>query len=357
MSVSGRFWLPGPVEVDPDVMAAMSRPVIGHRTVAGHVLAERLQRGLKHLFNTDRPVIVATCSATGLMESAIRSGVRDRLLAVVSGTFGERFARIAERCGKEVVRLHVPRGSVLEPEQLKLMLSGPPVDAVSMVHVETSTGAVAPVADLLPLFDTLGDIVTIVDAVGSLGGMPVEPEEWQADFVIGASQKALGLPPGLAFATASERFLARALTIDDRGLYLDAVALHHAADDGRFPQTPALPIIHALDRQLERILEGNLEQRFARHRTMRERIEHWAMHQHSMALVAPAGRRADTVSALRLPASTSSAEVIGRLAHDGFQVAAGLDDDLEQVIRIGHMGDTTVDQLEHLLATLDARVG
>jgi aspartate aminotransferase-like enzyme len=356
VSVSGRFWLPGPVEVDPDVMAAMSRPVIGHRTVAGHALAERLQRGLKQLFNTDRPVIVATCSATGLMESAIRSGVRERLLAVVSGTFGERFARIAERCDKEVVRLHVPRGGVLEPEQLKLMLSGPPVDAVSLVHVETSTGAVAPVADLLPLFDTLGDIVTIVDAVGSLGGMPVEPEEWGADFVIGASQKALGLPPGLAFAAASERFLTRALKLEDRGLYLDAVALHHAADDGRFPQTPALPIIHALDRQLERIIEGGLEQRFARHRAMRERIEHWALHQGNMSLMAPTSRRADTVSAIRLPAGTTSAAVIGQLDRDGFQVAAGLDDDLEQVIRIGHMGDASVDQLEHLLATLDARV-
>src|SRR5690606_6433994 len=177
MSVSGRFWLPGPVEVDPDVMAAMSRPVIGHRTVAGHSLAERVQRGLKQLFNTDRPVILATCSATGLMESAIRSGVRERLLAVVSGTFGERFAQIAERCGKEVVRLHVPRGSALEVEQLEPMLDGPPIDAVSLVHVETSTGAVAPIAELLPVFDRLGDVVTIIDAVGSLGGMAVDPAE------------------------------------------------------------------------------------------------------------------------------------------------------------------------------------
>lgn len=356
MSVSGRFWLPGPVEVDADVMAAMSRPVIGHRTVAGHSLAERLQRGLKQIFGTDRPVIVATCSATGLMESAIRSGVRERLLAVVSGSFGERFARIAERCDKEVVRLHVPRGSVLEPEQLQQMLSGPPVDAVSLVHVETSTGAVAPVAELLPLFNGLGDIVTIVDAVGSLGGMPVDPEEWGADFVIGASQKALGVPPGLAFATASDRFLTRALSIDDRGLYLDAVALHHAADDGRFPQTPVLPVVHALDRQLERILEGGLEARFARHRAMREHIEQWAQHQKRMSLVAPVGRRADTVSAIRLPDGLSSAAVIGTLDQDGFQVAAGLDEDLDGVIRIGHMGDVTADQLDHLLATLDARV-
>lgn len=356
MSVSGRFWLPGPVEVDPDVLAAMSRPVIGHRTVAGHSLAERLQRGLKRIFQTDRPVILAACSATGLMESAIRSGVRERLLAVVSGTFGERFAQIAERCDKDVVRLHVQRGSTLEPEQLEQMLDGPPVDAVSLVHVETSTGAAAPIGPLIDVLRRLDDVASIVDAVGSVGGMPVTPDEWQADFVIGAPQKALGLPAGLAFAVASDAFLARALSIDDRGLYLDAVALHHTADDGRFPQTPPLPLIHALDRQLERILEAGLESRFARHRAMRERIEHWALHQEQMSLMAPIGRRADTVSAIRLPESVSAAEVIAVLNRDGFQVAAGLDDDLGRVIRIGHMGEVTVDQLELLLATIDSRI-
>ncbi len=356
MSVSGRFWLPGPVEVDPDVIAAMSRPVIGHRTVAAHSLSERVQRGLKQVFNTDRPVILAACSATGLMESAIRSGVRERLLAVVSGTFGERFARIAELSDKDVVRLHVPRGSTLEPEQLERMLDGPPVDAVSLVHVETSTGAAAPIGELIAILQRLDDVVTIVDAVGSVGGMPVTPDSWQADFVIGAPQKALGLPAGLAFAVASDAFLARALSIRDRGLYLDAVALHHAADDGRFPQTPPLPLVHALDRQLERILTEGLDARFERHREMRQRIDHWVLHQGEVTLMAPVGRRADTVSALRLPPRLSAAEVIAVLDQDGFQVAAGLDDDLGSVIRIGHMGDATVDQLEALLATIDARV-
>lgn len=356
MSVPGRFWLPGPVEVDPDVQAAMLRPVIGHRTRAGHLLAERIQRGLKLLFDVDRPVIVATCSATGLMESAIRSGVRERLLAIVSGTFGERFARIAEKCDKEVVRLHVPRGSALQPGQLEAMLDGPPVDAVSLVHVETSTGALAPVSELIPLLQRLGDVVTIVDAVGSFGGMAVTPEQWDADFVIAASQKSLALPPGLSFAVASDRFLSRALEIDDRGLYLDAIALHHAADDGRFPQTPALPILHALDRQLERINEEGIERRFERHRLMREQVEHWVTHQSKLSIMAPVGCRADTVTALRLPDDTDSASVIGLLDEAGYQVASGLEDDLSRVIRIGHMGDGDGDQLARLLATLDAKV-
>lgn len=356
MTVSGRFWLPGPVEVPGEVLDAMAQPMIGHRSVAGHALAERLQHGLRRIFATDRPVLLATASATAMMEAAIRSSVPDRLLAVVSGTFGERFARIAERCDKEVIRLHVARGEAMDPGLLAEMLDGPPIDAVSMVHVETSTGSVAPVRELIATLRAHGDPLTIVDAVGSVGGMPVDPAAWDADFVIGATQKGLAVPPGLAFAVASDRFLERARDVADRGLYLDVVELHRAAADGRFPQTPALPICFALDRQLDRILGDDLETRFARHRAMRERVEQWAMREAEFTLMAPAGRRADTVSALVLPEGTSAATLVSDLAADGFAIAPGLDDDFDRLIRIGHMGEVTPDQLDHLLATLDARL-
>ncbi len=356
MSVSGRFWLPGPVEVDADVLAAMQLPMIGHRTVAGHALAERLQHGLRRVFHTDQPVLVATASATAMMEAAIRGGVRDRLLAIVSGTFGERFARIAERADREVIRLHVPHGMALEPSQLEAMLDGPTIDAVSMVHVETSTGALAPVTDLIARCRAMPDVVTIVDAVGSLGAMPVDPVGWDADFVVGASQKGLACPPGLAFGVASARFLERAAEIPDRGLYLDPVELHRAAADGRFPQTPALPVAFAVDRQLERIIETGLEARYARHRAMREHLEQWDVVRDDVALMAPAGRRSDTVSVLRLLDGVSAAALVADLAADGYQVAPGMGDDLDRAIRVGHMGEGSVDQLEHLLAAIDARL-
>lgn len=356
MSVSGRFWLPGPVEVAPSVLEAMTQPMIGHRTVAGHALAQRVQHGLRQVFATDRPVLVATGSATAMMEAAIRSGVRQRLLAVVGGTFGERFARIAERCGREVVRVHAPRGAAVEATQLGDALREARCDAVSMVHVETSTGSVAPVKELIAAVREAGDAVTIVDAVGSFGAMPVAPAAWDADLVIGASQKGLAAPPGLAFAVASDRFLERAREVGSRGLYLDIVELHAAAEEVRFPQTPALPICFALDRQLERILEDDLDARFARHRAMRERVEQWAMREAEFTLMAPAGQRADTVSALLLPEGTSAATLVSDLAGDGFAIAPGLDDDFDRLVRIGHMGEVMPDQLDHLLATLDARL-
>ncbi len=355
MTVSGRFWIPGPVEVDPAVAAAMLQPMIAHRSEAAQALVSRLQPGLRAIFGTERTVMLATASATAMMEAAIRSGVEDHVLCIVSGTFGERFATVAERCDKQVTRLHVKRGEVLEPALLDRMLDGPPVDAVTMVHSETSTGALAPVEALVERFRARGTI-TIVDAVSSAAGVPVEADRWNADFVFTGSQKAIGIPPGLAFAVASERFIERASTIDDRGFYLDVVDLLHAADASRFPQTPALPVVYALEAQLARIASEGLPARCARHRQMRERVETWVASHGRCEIMAAPGRRSDTVSALVLRPGLAATAVVAALARDGWQLSAGLEDDQDRVVRIGHMGDVTVDQLDALLAAIEPRL-
>lgn len=356
MSLSGRCWLPGPVEADSDVMAAMLHPPISHRSREGHALAERLQVGLRTLYQTSRPVMQTTGSATAMMEAAIRSGVRERVLAIVHGSFGERFAQIAEACDKEVIRLHTARDRVMEPADLEAMLDGPPVDAITMVHVETSTGAAAPIAELLPICRRLEDAVTIVDVVGSLGGMPVPTSEWHADFVLGSSQKAVGAPPGITMAVASDRFLTRARDCDDRGRYLDVVALHRDAREGRFPQTPALPIAWALDAQLQRIAREGLLARFARHQAMQARVEAWMAGRTDTTWFMQPARRSQTVSAIRLPVHRPATALAAEMAADGWLVAPGLDQEAEQILRIGHLGDATPQQLDGLLTALDRRL-
>lgn len=353
MTLSGRFFIPGPVEVDSEVAQAMLRPMIGHRGPDARALVGRLQPGLQALFGTTRPVMLATGSATAMMEAAIRSGVRDQVLCIVSGIFGERFADIAERCDKQVIRLHVAPGGVLEPELLDRMLDGPPIDAVTMVHSETSTGALAPVEQLVARLRRLDDVVTIVDAVSSVGGIAIEADRWGADFLFTGSQKALGLPPGLAFAVASQRFVDRASSIDDRGFYLDVLDLLRAAEESRFPQTPALPIVYALETQLGRIGREGLAARFARHRTMREHVERWVAGHGRCSILAPPGRRSDTVTALALRAGLAATAVAQTLATQGWQVAVGIDQLEDRLIRIGHMGDLRPEQLDELLASIE----
>jgi aspartate aminotransferase-like enzyme len=350
-----RSWLPGPVAVHPDVLAAMLRPMPAPRSAEGGALLARVGTGLRQLFRTRRPVVTATTSATGMVEAAIRCGVRERVLCVVAGHAGERAARVAERCDRDVVRLHVPPGEALEPALLAQLLDGPPVDAVILVHAETMTGVQHPIADLLRLVRPMPDVVTIVDASTTLGAADVDPERWGADVVFSSSQRAVGIPPGLAFATISDRFLVRAAEQQDRGLHLDLVPLHEAAIEGHVVETPALPQLMALDVQLQRIAAEGLEARWARHRTMRELVEDWVQRHKRCTMVAPVGRRADAVSALRLGPGRSAAGLVRALHAEGWDIAAA-DEPTDRVICIGHMGDASPEDLAALLAHLEPRL-
>ena len=137
----GRFFLPGPTEVAAEVLEAQTRPMIGHRGAGIKALMERLQAGLKDVFRTERPVFVSTSSATGLMEAAVRNGVRRKALSLVNGAFSQRFAEIVDACGFEGERMEVPWGGVFDPEAVRKRLRQGSVDAVTVVHSETSTGA------------------------------------------------------------------------------------------------------------------------------------------------------------------------------------------------------------------------
>ena len=184
----GRFFLPGPTEVHPDVLAAMVRPMIPHRGKEMRSLLEGLAQPLQQLFRTSRRVLLGTCSATGFMELAVRSGVRQRALSLVGGSFGERFAAIVAASGREVVRLNVQPGETVEPDMLRDALKRGEVDAVTLVHSETSTGALAPLEQLAPVVHEFDDVLLLVDAVTSCAGSPVETDAWQLDFVLTGSQ-------------------------------------------------------------------------------------------------------------------------------------------------------------------------
>ena len=353
----GRNFLPGPTGVHPDIVAAMQRPVISHLGGEMAELMARMERPLRHLFRTTRPVLIGTSSATGFMEAAVRAGVRQRLLAVVGGHFGERFARIAAACGKEVVRVVVPPGRALDPAHLERFLDGPGVDAVSVVHAETSTGALAPLEALSRVVRSRDDVLLLVDAVGSIGADPVEFDLWQLDFAFTGSQKALGLPAGLALAAASKRFMERARTADAPGSYFDVHALERATRERRPASTPALPQLYALDAQLGRIgASGGVEARWERHARLRQVVETWCAAKARFALLAPPGSRSAAVSALRLPEGVTSPAVVAALAARGWLAAPGLDALADAVVRIGHMGDLESSHLEAFLAALDAVV-
>jgi len=349
----GRFFLPGPPDVHPEVLAALVRPMIGHRSGAMERLLQGMQLPLARLFRTSRTVLVGTTSATGFMELAARNGVRRRALSLVNGSFSERFAKLVQACGKECLRLDVPPGCAVEPDMLRDALRRSPVDAVTVVHSETSTGVLQDLEALAAVVREFDDVLLLADAVTSVAGSPVETDRWQLDFALTGSQKALALPPGLALGVASERMLERAKTLPNRGLYFDLVSFTEATVKHQPTNTPAISLLYALETQLARIeRDGGVEARWRRHDAMRSRVEAWS-EQRGVPYLPREGRRSWTVSCLKVPEGKSAKAIVGGLKEAGWTIGAGYGPLKETTIRIGHMGDHTVGALEELLALLD----
>ena len=353
----GRFFLPGPTEVRPEILRAQIGPMIGHRTRETERIIERVQRGLRPLFGTARPVSVAPSSATGLMEAAIRNGVRRRVLCLVNGAFSERFARIARACGLEAEELSVEWGDAHRPELVADALRGADFDALTVVHCETSTGVLNPVAEIARVAHDAGDVAVLVDGVTSVAGMEIEADAWRLDFILTGSQKALALPPGLALGVAQESLLDRAREIDSRGLYFDLLEFEKNLERNQTPTTPAVSLLYALSAQLDDVEREGVAGRAARHRAMAELLYRWVedVGNRGLALevVAPEGYRSPTVTCLRPPPGWTGPDVQRALAERGFTVAPGYGRLKDEMFRIGHMGDHTLAELGTLLDVLE----
>jgi len=349
----GKFFLPGPTDVHPDVLAAMYRPMIGHRSSAMEDLLKRAAPRLQKLARTSRTVMVGTTSATGFMEMAVRSGIRKKAISIVNGSFSERFAELVSACDKECVRLEVPLGGFVEPDQLRDALKkNPGVDAVTLAHSETSTGVLQDVAALSKVVHEFPDVLFLVDAVTSMAGSPVETDAWELDYVFTGSQKALALPPGLAFGVASPRMLERAKSLPSRGLYFDLITFEKASAKYQPTNTPALSLFFALDVQLERIeAGGGIEARWKRHDDMRKTTEQWVQRV-GLSYLPPEGRRSWTVSCIKMPAGKVSKDLVSAVKKEGWVIGTGYGGVKDTTFRIGHMGDRTVASLENLLAVI-----
>jgi len=350
----GTFFLPGPTEVREEIMAAMLQPMIPHRGSEFEKLFERLQHGLRPIFKTERPVYVSSSSATGLMEGAIRCAPPGRILCLVNGAFSERFAHIASMCGRDVDRYDVAWGQVHAIPQLDERLSMRKYSAITVVHSETSTGALNDVRAISDCAHRHG-IVCLIDSVSGLGGAELRFDEWKLDYVLTGSQKALALPPGLSFAVASTSFIDQANGTHGRGVYFDLVELDAYARRNQTPSTPALTLLYALEAQAKSIASEGLENRWIRHKAMATRTQEWITKisdetGKKLANIAPLGSQSPTVSAIKLPAEVPTDSFVSGVAKRGIVVGTGYGKLKNSTFRIGHMGDHTMESLERCLA-------
>lgn len=354
----GTFFLPGPTEVREEILRAMARPMMSHRGPEFGALFQRVQRGLKNVFGTMRPVFISTSSATGLMEAGVRCSPPGRVLSLVNGAFSERFAHISENCGREVDRYTVEWGDVHDLGEVAKRLAAKQYAVVTVVHSDTSSGALNDVQAITGVAHQFG-AMCIVDSVSGVGGAELCFDAWGMDYVFTGSQKAIAIPPGLAFAAASEDFMRRlhqagTAATERRGAYFDLIEYEEHVRDGYAPNTPAISLYYALDAQLESITAETMPVRWARHRTMAARTAQWVDDMKSSSrsdihILARDGHRSPTVSTIMLPDGMTSDQVTRSVAERGISVGTGYGKLKESAIRIGHMGDHTPATLERCL--------
>jgi aspartate aminotransferase-like enzyme len=195
----------------------------------------------------------------------------------------------------------------------------------------------------------------IVDSVTGVAGAELRFDEWELDFALTGSQKALALPPGLALGVASTQFVERARATADRGLYFDVVEFEEFAARNQTPATPAISLLYALEAQLSDILREGIDRRWERHQAMRDATAAWLKRAVTrvdleLEILAPEGARSPTVTAIVLPDGLKSADVVHAVARRGFTIGGGYGKLKDTTVRIGHMGDHTIDTLRPCLA-------
>ncbi|HWJ44810.1 MAG TPA: alanine--glyoxylate aminotransferase family protein [Gaiellaceae bacterium] len=344
---------PGPTPVPPEVLAALAEPVIHHRARDYRDIYERCLARLREVYRTEHDVLMYTASGTGAFESAVANLVTpgERHLVLSAGNFGERWAGMVQAFGADLVHVKLEWGETPEPEDLRSALAGAgDVRAVYLTHSETSTGVVCDVQALAAVAKEAGALV-VVDAVSSLGAVPLETDAWELDVVVSGSQKALMTPPGVAFVSVSSPALAATGTSPRYTLDWERTRKAQAKLDAPF--TPAVSIVRALDVALGLLLEEGLEAAFDRHARLGRACREGAKAM-GLELFSPDEERSAVVTAIRAPEGVDATEIVSSLRDRfGITIANGQGDLKGKVFRIGHIGWFDIFDITTALAAVE----
>lgn len=348
-----KLFIPGPVEVRAEVLQKMATPMIGHRSKDASALQSRISDKMQTLWSTRQQILLSTSSGSGLMEGAVRSCTARRAVVFSAGAFGKRWFEIAQNNNVPADLIEVEWGRAITPEIVDQALASGKYDLATVTHNETSTGVMNPVNDIAEVIKKYPEIVYCLDTVSSTGGTPLKVDELGVDICITSTQKALGLPPGMAICTFSSKAIDRARQVQFRGHYLDLLQLfdYIRKKDFQYPSTPSLSHMYALDYQLECILAEGLKQRFDRHRQMAECVRDWA--RRHFALFADEKYLSDTVTAITNTRAIDVADLNNRLGERGFQISNGYGKIKDKTFRIAHMADFTVREILGLLGHIE----
>jgi aspartate aminotransferase-like enzyme len=292
------------------------------------------------------------------MEGSIRSCTKKRAACFSVGAFGTRWYDMAVANNVPADLFASELGQPTTVAMVDEALATGKYDLITVTHNETSTGIMNPVGEIGALLkEKYPDVVFCVDAVSSAAGYKIEVDAWGIDVCVTSTQKALGLPPGLAICTFSQKAYESAKQVEFRGFYLDLVKLYDTIQkkDYQYPSTPSLAHMNALDYQLECIMAEGLDQRFDRHQEMADVVRAWA--EKNFALFAPEGYRSNTVTCIRNTKEIDVADLNKQLARRGYTISNGYGKMKGKTFRIAHMADYKIQDINDLLKEIDDILG
>jgi aspartate aminotransferase-like enzyme len=331
----------------------MSQPMIGHRGTGFQDLYASIQPKLQQILFTKNPVFLSTSSAWGVMEAAVRNLVSKKVLNCCCGAFSDKWFDVSRRCGKEAEELKVEWGQPILPEMVDAKLKSGQFDAITLVHNETSTGVMNPLADIAGVMKKYPDVQFIVDSVSSMTAVKIDTDALGIDVLLAGVQKAWALPPGLAVLAVSDKALKKAATVPGRGYYFDFLEFKSNHDKNMTPSTPSIPHIYGLKFKLDQIEKEGLANRYARHLQMAQMTRDWAK-RHGFELFPKTGYESVTLTCVKNTKGIDVAKLQKTLKEKyrvlidgGYGAIKG------KSFRIGHMGDETPATIHTLLGQLD----
>lgn len=333
-----RLMTPGPAPVPEDVLLELARPVIHHRSAEAKQVIVECAELLKEVFQTKNDVMILTASGTGAMEAAAVNTVPRGGKAIVlsAGYFGARWASVCKAYGIEVVNLETEWGRPVDPATVANALAEHP-DTVCVMGTlsETSTGTGHPIAEIGRIVAKT-DAVFAVDGISGVGAMECRTDEWKIDILCVGSQKALMLPPGLAFVAASAKAWAKIDAFNAPAFYFNLKSARKKMAEFDTPYTPAHTLILALRASLRRIHAEGIENVWERHRVMSEACQAGIS---ALGLELFSSRPAEGLTAFRVPAGLKDGDIRNKLFDRfGITTVGGQDKLKGKIIRVGHMG-------------------
>lgn len=343
----------GPVACYPEVLEAMGHQMCSHRSKEYLDLHYETVRLLQEYLSTKNEVFLFSSTGTGFMEASVRNCVRKRMLCCINGSFGERFAEVAESNGVQVERLQPPMGTPILPSSLKeALIRFPDVEAVAITHNETSIGLINPLKDLVTTARDYHKLV-FVDAVSSMGGTEIEVDELGIDVCFTSSQKCFGVPPGLGMGSVSEKALELSATASNKGWYFDFKVWEEDQKKGHgTPVTSVIPQIAGLNSALKMIANRGGKKWFfnlyiERNQRIRQGVEKLGL-----STFPSKGYESPTVSCINAPNGLEGSVIYEKMRNKGFELAEGYGPLKKKTFRVGNMGYVEMGDIEAMLEAL-----